>query len=138
MDIQNDTAFVRSKGGIMRFTKLHQWIKNIEPNIFKIGLSSFAVKELGEIVYIDFLKDGGENVKKEEPLAEIESLKSVNYFQLPFDIEIIEINSDLQNDISDINKDPENTGWLFVVKADENAVNDLLDEETYRKFAIAT
>ncbi|MBO5287802.1 MAG: hypothetical protein IKA37_06240 [Spirochaetales bacterium] len=122
----------------MRFTKLHQWIKNIEPNIFKIGLSSFAVKELGEIVYIDFLKDGGENVKKEEPLAEIESLKSVNYFQLPFDIEIIEINSDLQNDISVINKDPENTGWLFVVKADENAVNDLLDEETYRKFAIAT
>ena len=122
----------------MRFTKLHQWIKNIEPNIFKIGLSSFAVKELGEIVYIDFLKDGGENVKKEEPLAEIESLKSVNYFQLPFDIEIIEINSDLQNDFSVINKDPENTGWLFVVKADENAVNDLLDEETYRKFAIAT
>ena len=138
MDIQNDTAFVRSNGGIMRLTKLHQWIKNIEPNIFKIGLSSFAVKELGEIVYIDFLKDGGENVKKEEPLAEIESLKSVNYFQLPFDIEIIEINSDLQNDISVINKDPENTGWLFVVKADKNAVNDLLDEETYRKFAIAT
>ena len=39
----------------MRFTKLHQWVDEVEPGIFRIGLSSFAIKELGEVVYIDFL-----------------------------------------------------------------------------------
>ena len=84
MDLQNNTISARNKGGIMRFTELHQWVEEIQPGIFKIGLSSFAVKELGEVVFIDFLKNCGDSVKSCEPLAEVESLKSVNYFQAPF------------------------------------------------------
>lgn len=122
----------------MRFTELHQWVKEIQPGVFKIGLSSFAIKELGEVVFIDFLKACGDSVKNGEPLAEVESLKSVNYFQAPFEAEIKEINSLLQNDVSPVNKDSEETGWLFVVNADENADSNLMDEQAYRKFAVAT
>ena len=122
----------------MRFTELHQWVEEIQPGIFKIGLSSFAVKELGEVVFIDFLKNCGDSVKSGDPLAEVESLKSVNYFQAPFDAEIKEVNSLLQNDVSLVNKDSEGCGWLFVVNAGENADSGLMDEQAYRKFATAT
>lgn len=122
----------------MRFTELHQWVEEIQPGIFKIGLSSFAVKELGEVVFIDFLKNCGDSVKSGDPLAEVESLKSVNYFQAPFDAEIKEVNSQLQNDVSLVNKDSEGGGWLFVVNAGENADSGLMDEQAYRKFATAT
>ena len=122
----------------MRFTKLHQWVDEVEPGIFRIGLSSFAIKELGEVVYIDFLKNPGEIVEKAEPLAEIESLKSVNYFQSPFTGEIIEVNVSLQDDTATVNKDSENAGWLFLIKITENTKMDLMDEKKYREFAIAT
>lgn len=122
----------------MRFTELHQWVKEIQPGIFKIGLSSFAIKELGEVVFIDFLKNCGDFVKSGEPLAEVESLKSVNYFQAPFDLEIREVNLQLQNNVSSVNKDSENSGWFFVVNAGENADSNLMDEQAYRKFAVAT
>ena len=122
----------------MRFTKLHQWVDEVEPGIFKVGLSSFAIKELGEVVYIDFLKNPGETVENAEPLAEIESLKSVNYFQSPFTGEIIEVNVSLQDDTATVNKDSENAGWLFLIKITENTKMDLMDEKKYREFAIAT
>lgn len=122
----------------MRFTKLHQWVDQVQPGIFKIGLSTFAIKELGEVVYIDFLKNCGEAVKSEEPLAEVESLKSVNYFQLPFDAKIKEVNLQLQDDCTLVNKDPQNSGWLFVLEASEDIDKDLMDEETYRQFAVST
>lgn len=122
----------------MRFTELHQWVEEIQPGVFKVGLSSFAIKELGEVVFIDFLKACGDSVKSGEPMAEVESLKSVNYFQAPFDAQIKEINSSLQNDVSAVNKDSEDSGWLFVVNAAENAALNLMDEQSYRKFAVAT
>ena len=122
----------------MRFTKLHQWVDEVEPGIFRIGLSSFAIKELGEVVYIDFLKNPGETVENAEPLAEIESLKSVNYFQSPFVGEIMEVNVSLQKDTSTVNRDSESTGWLFSIKITENTNIELMDEKKYREFAIAT
>lgn len=122
----------------MRFTKLHQWVDEVEPGIFRIGLSSFAIKELGEVVYIDFLKNPGETVENAEPLAEIESLKSVNYFQSPFAGEIMEVNVSLQKDTSTVNRDSESTGWLFSIKITENTNIELMDEKKYREFAIAT
>ena len=90
------------------------------------------------MVYIDFLKNPGEIVENAEPLAEIESLKSVNYFQSPFAGEIMEVNVSLQKDTSTVNRDSESTGWLFSIKITENTNIELMDEKKYREFAIAT
>lgn len=112
------------------YSKQHIWIDDE----FRTGLSDYAVKEIGEIVFIE-QKKPGEKIAKDGVFAAIESSKSVFELQLPVAGEITEINSKLAKDPSKINKDPYKEGWIVKIEpVNENEIKELFDFESYKKF----
>ncbi len=100
------------------YTKTDEWLL-IENSTITIGITDYAQKKLKYIVNVE-LPEAGHKVKKGEPAATLESVKSVADVYAPVDGEIIEANEDLIDAPETINKDPYGDGWLFKVKASEN------------------
>ena len=100
------------------YTKTDEWLL-IENSTITIGITDYAQKKLKYIVNVE-LPEAGHKVKKGEPAATLESVKSVADVYAPVDGEIIEANEDLIDAPETINKDPYGNGWLFKVKASEN------------------
>ena len=92
----------------------HEWLSE-KNNIYKIGIDNYAKKQLDEIVYIDFNIDKEEIISKDHELVFIESVKAVETICAPFDCKIIDINSNLQTNLDDINNNPEceDRSWIL-------------------------
>ncbi len=118
------------------YTKNHQWLKEDGDGIFLFGLTTFAIEELGEVVFVDFLKSAGESAEEQTALAEVESLKSVDYFLSPTQLCIVECNTLFAKEqFSLINEDPIGRGWLFrVIIEDRTKLSTLLSEEDYNEY----
>ena len=110
-----------SKNQSMRFlskkyTATQEWFLE-ENDCVKIGLSQKAVDELGELVYLDFCVDEGENIQWNDELVGIESIKAVASVNSPFDCIVKEINNNLRQyeNLEELSKNPEceNTNWLL-------------------------
>ena len=99
----------------------HEWVK-VSGNIATVGISSYAIEQIGEIINIKLPKKGKE-VKKSEEICVIESTKSAIDIHSPLNGKIIDVNKELLSNISLINNDPENKGWLFKVEAKD--INEL-------------
>ena len=116
-----------------KYTKDHEWIK-IENEIATVGISNHAQESLGDIVFIE-LPSVGKSVKSQDEICVIESVKAASDIFAPVDGEILEINKNLENDASIINKDAENTGWIFKIKiSNPNQLNELMTENDYINF----
>ena len=116
-----------------KYTKDHEWV-NINDSVATIGISNHAQESLGDIVFID-LPSVGKEVKSKEEVCVIESVKAASDIYSPLDGEITEINETLKDDASIINKDPENTGWIFKLKiSDPDQINNLLSLDDYNNF----
>tara|TARA_B100000965_G_C19420469_1_gene681888 strand:+ start:503 stop:910 length:408 start_codon:yes stop_codon:yes gene_type:complete len=116
-----------------KYTKDHEWV-NINDSVATIGISNHAQESLGDIVFID-LPSVGKEVKSKEEVCVIESVKAASDIYSPLDGEITEINESLKDDASIINKDPENTGWIFKLKiSDPDQINNLLSLDDYNNF----
>jgi glycine cleavage system H protein len=115
----------------MKFTQSHEWIK-IEGDIGTVGITHYAKKELGEIVYIE-LPMIGKQVKSGEEVAVLESTKAAADIYSPVSGEICEINQSLQDFSEKINQQPESAGWLFKIKlADPAEAQSLLHSQEYQ------
>ena len=108
----------------------HDWAK-IHGDVATFGITWFAQDALGEVVFFD-PPEVGKTVSKDEPYAEIESVKAVSDVVAPLSGEIVEVNTALADKPEVINEDPYEAGWMVKVKlSDPSEADALLDRDAY-------
>jgi glycine cleavage system H protein len=108
----------------------HDWVR-IDGDVAEFGITWFAQDALGEVVFFD-PPDVGTSVTKDQPYAEVESVKAVSDVIAPLSGEIVEVNTALGDKPEEINDDPYGAGWMVRVKlSDESEKDALLDREAY-------
>lgn len=116
-----------------KFTEKHEWVK-VDGDVAAVGISDYAQKELGDVVYVE-LPAVGDTVEKGDACSNIESVKAVSDIYSPVGGEIVEINEDLEDAPETINKDPYGDGWIFKVKMDDpGQLADLMDAAAYDEY----
>ena len=109
----------------------HDWAR-IEDDEATFGITWYAQDQLGEVVFVD-PPEVGKTVTKDEPYAEIESVKAVSDVVAPLSGEVVAVNDALSDTPEKVNDDPYGDGWLVRVRlSDPSEVDALLDVETYR------
>ncbi|MCX6579628.1 MAG: glycine cleavage system protein GcvH [Candidatus Aminicenantes bacterium] len=117
----------------LKFTKEHEWVKT-EGEIAIIGVSDYAQKELGDVVYVE-LPAVGDAVEKGDACANIESVKAVSDIYSPVTGEIVEANELLGDKPETVNKDPYGDGWVFKIKMDDSGqLADLMNAAAYEEY----
>ena len=115
------------------YTKEHEWVR-IKNGFAEIGITDYAQKQLGDIVYVDLPEKGAE-VDAGDTLANVESVKNVAPVYAPVTGTVIEVNEDLKDDPGIINDDPYEAGWIAVVEMkDPSEVEDLMTAEDYAEY----
>ena len=115
----------------LRYHEEHDWAR-IDGDAATFGITWYAQDQLGEVVFFE-LPDVGSVVKKDQPYAEVESVKAVSDVIAPLSGEITEVNEGLSGDPEKINEDPYGDGWLVRVKlTDTSEVEQLLDVDAYK------
>ena len=115
----------------LRYHPEHDWAR-IDGDTATFGITWYAQDQLGEVVFFE-LPDVGSTVKKDQPYAEVESVKAVSDVYSPLSGEIIEVNEALSDAPEKINDDPYGDGWLVRVRlSDQSELDQLMDVEAYR------
>jgi glycine cleavage system H protein len=115
-----------------RYTKEHEWIKK-ENSEAIVGITTYAQKELGDIVYVE-LPAVGKKFAMGEAFGSIESVKAVSEIYAPLEMEIVSVNSTVGDQPELINQDPHGKGWLVKVKLGNNAdLDSLLSASEYEE-----
>jgi glycine cleavage system H protein len=108
----------------------HDWVR-MEGDVAEFGITWFAQDALGEVVFFD-PPEVGSSVTKDQPYAEVESVKAVSDVIAPLSGEIVEVNTALGDKPEAINDDPYGAGWMVKVKlSDESEKGALLDRAAY-------
>ena len=116
----------------LKYTKDHEWIY-IDGDIATVGITDFAQRELGDIVYIE-IETVGELLKADEVFGTVEAVKTVSDLFLPVEGEILELNEDLETSPEDVNNDPYEKGWMIKMKvSNPSDIDNLLTSEDYKK-----
>ncbi len=116
----------------LKYTKEHEWIK-IDGDTALVGITDFAQRELGDIVYVD-IDTEGEELDKDEVFGTVEAVKTVSDLFMPVAGEVLEFNEALEDEPELINKDPYEAGWIIKIKiTDTDAIKGLLDADAYKK-----
>src|SRR4026207_1028402 len=114
----------------LRYTKDHEWIK-LDGNIATIGITDYAQRELGDIVYVE-VETVGKSFKAGDVFGTVEAVKTVSDLFLPVDGTITELNKDLANSPESVNTDPYGAGWMIKMKVNNTAdVDNLMDAAAY-------
>lgn len=111
----------------LKYTKDHEWVK-IDGAAAKVGITDFAQKQLGDVVYLE-LPQVGRTLKKGDVFGTIESVKAVSELYSPVDGEVTEVHSDLVQHPESVNKDPHGS-WMIAMKV-TGGQGDLLDAAAY-------
>jgi glycine cleavage system H protein len=115
----------------LKYTKDHEWIR-VEGNNATIGITDFAQKELGDIVYID-ITTVGETVAKEEIFGTVEAVKTVSDLFMPLTGKVLEMNKDIDAAPESVNTDPYGKGWMIKISIDNVAeIAELLSCDAYK------
>ena len=112
----------------LKYTKDHEWIRLEGGGPAKVGITDYAQKQLGDVVYLE-LPQPGRALKKGEVFGTIESVKAVSELYSPVDGEVTEVNSGLVQNPEAVNKDPHGS-WMIAVKV-TGGQGDLLDASAY-------
>lgn len=116
----------------LKYTKDHEWIR-IEGETAVVGITDFAQRELGDIVYVE-VETVGETLAKEEVFGTVEAVKTVSDLFLPLSGEVTELNPELDSNPEIVNADPYGKGWMIKVKlSDPSEAENLLTAEAYKE-----
>jgi len=113
------------------YADTHEYV--LEENGFlKIGVSEFAIDQLGDIVFVE-LADQGKTLEKGETFGTIESVKAVEEVYLPFSGEIVSVNEDVIDNPELLQNDPVGEGWLIIIKPKSKvSFDDLMTSDAYK------
>jgi glycine cleavage system H protein len=116
----------------LKYTKDHEWI-SIEGDVATVGITHFAQKELGDIVYVE-VETLDQTLDKDEVFGTVEAVKTVSDLFLPLTGEIIAFNDSLESAPETVNSDPYGAGWMIKIKiADASEIDSLLSDEAYKQ-----
>lgn len=113
----------------LRYAPSHEWVRVGDDGVLTVGISDFAQDALGDVVYVD-LPSVGSSFGAGEPMAEIESTKSVNEIYAPVSGTVSAVNDALDDAPELVNSDPYGEGWLVQITPDEGADDDRLTDAT--------
>ena len=116
------------------FTKDHEWVSD-DRGEFSIGISGYAVEQLGDIVYLE-LPAVGDVFAAQESFGTVESVKTVSDLYMPRSGEVIAVNDEVVQDPEIVQDDPYGKGWLIKVKATNGKTANLLDALSYQKYLV--
>ncbi len=118
----------------VKYTQDHDWLRLHGDGTASVGITDFAQKQLGDLVYVG-LPEVGTAFEKGADAAVIESVKAASDLKMPVAGTIVEVNTALSDDPGRVNADPLGDGWFVKIKvSDLNDAADLMDEAAYEKF----
>lgn len=122
-----------------KYTKEHEWAREEDGQVM-IGISAFAVEQLGDITLVDLDVGVGDEVKAGEAFGTLESVKTLSDLYAPVSGKVIEVNEALENEPELVNEDPWDKGWMLTIEPSNWAgeVGDLLDPTAYRNHVEAS
>jgi len=115
----------------LKYTKDHEWVR-VEGDNVVIGVTDFAQKELGDIVYVD-VDTEGDTVGIEDVFGSVEAVKTVSDLLMPITGEVIAFNEGLEDEPELVNNDPYGAGWMIkVAVSDASELEQLLSADEYK------
>jgi glycine cleavage system H protein len=115
------------------YTKDHEWAR-LDGNVATVGITRFAVEQLGDVTQVDLPKEG-ETVKQGEVFGSVESVKAVSDLFSPFSGKVLKVNSPLNDSPEYINEEPYDEGWMIQVELGKpEEAKGLMDADTYQEF----
>lgn len=116
----------------LQYATSHEWVQLEDDNIVRVGITDFAQRQLGDLVYIE-LPVVGRKVTAQEQCAVVESVKTASDLFSPVTGEIIAVNDVLADEPEQVNDSPYQT-WLFCIKAEDLAeLDELMDSDAYQQ-----
>ena len=116
----------------LKYTDQHEWVR-VQAGTATVGITDYAQKELGDIVYVELPSVGSATVAK-KTFGVVEAVKTVSDLYAPVSGEVTEINEGLGTDASIVNKSPYDQGWMIKIKmSDPSELDSLLSPADYRK-----
>ena len=116
----------------LKYTKDHEWI-SMDGNIATVGITDFAQRELGDIVYIE-VETIGETLNADDVFGTVEAVKTVSDLFLPMTGKIIEFNESLDSSPEDVNTDPYGNGWMVKIDIENiDELDNLLSADQYKE-----
>ena len=115
----------------LKYSKDHEWIK-VEGDKATIGITDFAQRELGDIVYVE-VESVGEELEEQSVFGTVEAVKAVSDLFMPLNGEVLEFNTALEDTPEAVNEDPYESGWMIKIKIQNpDQLNELLDADQYK------
>lgn len=115
----------------LKYTKDHEWV-SVEGDVATVGITDFAQKELGDIVYVE-VETLDQTLDQDEVFGTVEAVKTVSDLFLPVSGEITEFNEELETQPELVNSDPYGAGWMIKVKmSDASQFDGLLSADEYK------
>ena len=115
----------------LKYADTHEYVKE-ENGLLKIGVSEFAIDQLGDIVFVELVEKGS-NLQKGETFGTIESVKAVEEVYLPFSGEVINVNESVIDNPEILQNDPIGDGWLVIIKPESNfSLDELMKSDEYK------
>lgn len=117
----------------LKYSRSHEWAR-IEDDLVRIGVTAYAVEQLGDVTLVD-LPPVGTELQAHERFGDIESVKAVSELMAPISGEVVEINEELEGSPELVNEGPYEQGWMLVIKVTEEAeLEALMDGVDYEDF----
>ena len=115
----------------LKFAKSHEWLRPEAGGLVTVGISSYAVEALTDLVFMQ-LPAVGKKVKAGESIGEIESVKAVSDIYAPVSGEVVEVNTALPSHLETLGKDPYGNGWIVRIRPDNpQEADQLLNQAAY-------
>ena len=116
-----------------KFSKKHEWL-DVEGEIATIGITKHATEMLGDIVFVE-IPESGKDLEQNSQAAVVESTKAASDVYSPISGNVIEGNSNIVEDPSSVNSDPEGKSWFFKIKIkNKSELDTLMTKANYEKF----
>ncbi len=118
----------------LKYSEDHEWLLVNEDGSVTVGISDYAQKQLGDVVYVE-LPEVGRRVGKDEDTAVVESVKAASDVKSPISGTVQAVNETLSDEPEKVNTDPLGEGWFLKLQpADEAEIATLMDEAAYESF----
>ncbi|HEX4831742.1 MAG TPA: glycine cleavage system protein GcvH [Trebonia sp.] len=118
----------------LKYSKSHEWVRAGDDGPATVGLTDYAQRQLGDVVYVE-LPEVGRNVEAGGPVGTVESVKAASDFYAPAGGEVTAVNEDLSGSPEQVNEDPYGDGWIFRLSVtDAGELGSLLDAAAYEAY----